>query len=76
VSRPARDRLALHGRVRQLVEAGAITEPDELPAYIQTPTRPGEGAGWYWTHDGRRELLGANVFLALQRLDELAHAAA
>jgi hypothetical protein len=75
VTRPPRDREALHRRVRELVDQGAIDEPDDWPTYVQTP-RPGEGAGWCWTYQGQRQTLGANVFLALQWLDELAHATA
>jgi hypothetical protein len=76
VKRPPRDREALHRRVRELVDQGAIDAPDDGPTYVQNPGRPGEGAGWCWTYHGRREVLGTNVFLALQRLDELAHATA
>lgn len=54
-----RDRLQLHRTAAEL-------DPVQLPYYVATPTRPGQGAGWYWIPPGKTEpqLLGANVYMA------------
>jgi hypothetical protein len=72
--RVPRDLAELHRRVEQLVDAGAIEQPVELPVYVKAPTVPGEAAGWWWepSPGGRREYLGHNVFLALRALDQVA----
>ena len=68
-----RNREMLVATVQQLVDAGAIEEPDELPRYVKTPSRPGMGVGWVWKPAGKpRQMLGANVYLAHARLLQLA----
>jgi hypothetical protein len=71
--RAPRDRDLLHLTVERLVTDGRIKQPAEMPVYVRTPRRPGEGVGWYWTPaGGRREMLGANSYLAFAQLEHVA----
>lgn len=70
--RGLRDHERLHETVRQLVEAGAIDEPQQLPYYVRAPARPGMGQGWVWRRaDGKLEMLGSNAYLAHAKLLQL-----
>jgi hypothetical protein len=66
-----RDRAQLHRTATEM-------HPDRLPFYVATPSRPGQGAGWYWTPAGASapQMLGANVYMAEAQLLHLAAAGA
>lgn len=70
--RGLRDRDRLHQTVQQLIAAGAIEAPIELPYYVKAPSKPGRGTGWVWKRaDGKIEMLGANAYLAHAKLLQL-----